>query len=284
MDYFLGRFPMSDDPKQKDFEVTTKLIVKDWQQKLAAKRKGSPVPPVSETEKTTLHVSDPSSGQATQPGESTGALSEPTMPAAAAGPPPGGAGTIDPLPAPDHDRKSAGDVSVLVFDRLEKLERHFRRQMWFIRAILGMLGVLLAFQVIVLVQNQPLDLRNLESKPRPLAPGPEGTFGPTLQNQDQQVQPELKLQSNADPKLKVIDKPVLPKSPDSQAEAISQERHSVAKVVYVGSKTSNKYHYPTCKWVKQIKPGRLITFKSVEDARNRRYIPCPACKPPPLAK
>lgn len=49
---------------------------------------------------------------------------------------------------------------------------------------------------------------------------------------------------------------------------------------FVGSKTSNKYHYPTCKWVKEIKPHKLIEFYSPETATKAGYIPCPACKPP----
>jgi len=49
---------------------------------------------------------------------------------------------------------------------------------------------------------------------------------------------------------------------------------------YVGSKTSNKYHYPDCKWAKTIAPERLITFKSVEEAKKAGYKPCPVCKPP----
>ena len=49
-----------------------------------------------------------------------------------------------------------------------------------------------------------------------------------------------------------------------------------------GSKTSNKYHYPTCKWTKQISPSNLIKFKSPEEAQKAGYIPCPVCKPPKL--
>ncbi len=53
-----------------------------------------------------------------------------------------------------------------------------------------------------------------------------------------------------------------------------------APVKYVGSVTSNKYHYPDCKWAKQIAPSKLVPFKSVEEAKEEGYIPCPACKPP----
>lgn len=48
----------------------------------------------------------------------------------------------------------------------------------------------------------------------------------------------------------------------------------------VGSKTSNKYHHPDCRWAKTISPRKLVTFGSVEEARGQGYIPCPACIPP----
>jgi pilus assembly protein CpaE len=49
---------------------------------------------------------------------------------------------------------------------------------------------------------------------------------------------------------------------------------------YVGSVTSNKYHYPECKWAKTILPEKLIGFNSVEEAQEKGYIRCPTCKPP----
>lgn len=49
---------------------------------------------------------------------------------------------------------------------------------------------------------------------------------------------------------------------------------------YVGSKKSNKYHYPTCKWAKKISPDNLVTFASASDALAKGYVPCKVCKPP----
>jgi len=49
---------------------------------------------------------------------------------------------------------------------------------------------------------------------------------------------------------------------------------------YVGSKKSNKYHYPDCRWAKKIKPSTLVTFTSAEEARSAGYVPCKVCKPP----
>ncbi len=47
-----------------------------------------------------------------------------------------------------------------------------------------------------------------------------------------------------------------------------------------GSKHSNKYHYPTCRWAKKIKPYNLVIFESPEEAIEAGYIPCKVCKPP----
>ena len=49
---------------------------------------------------------------------------------------------------------------------------------------------------------------------------------------------------------------------------------------YIGSRTSNKYHDPACKWVKEIKQDKMIKFSSPEEAAKAGYIPCPTCKPP----
>jgi len=46
---------------------------------------------------------------------------------------------------------------------------------------------------------------------------------------------------------------------------------------YVGSKNSNKYHLPTCRWAKQIKPENIVCFKSAEDAKSKNYLPDKNC-------
>lgn len=49
---------------------------------------------------------------------------------------------------------------------------------------------------------------------------------------------------------------------------------------FVGSKKSDKYHYPSCQWAKQILPQNEIWFSSVADAKAKGYVPCKVCKPP----
>lgn len=52
------------------------------------------------------------------------------------------------------------------------------------------------------------------------------------------------------------------------------------QIKIVGSKTSNKYHYQNCKWIKLLKPHRLNFFDSIKSARELGYVPCLTCSPP----
>lgn len=45
----------------------------------------------------------------------------------------------------------------------------------------------------------------------------------------------------------------------------------------VGSKNSNKYHLPTCRYAKSIKPENLVCFASAEEAAKRGYQPDTNC-------
>lgn len=53
-----------------------------------------------------------------------------------------------------------------------------------------------------------------------------------------------------------------------------------AKNGYLGSIKSDKYHKPDCKHAKSIKPENRIIFYSVEEAKEKGYVPCKVCKPP----
>lgn len=46
---------------------------------------------------------------------------------------------------------------------------------------------------------------------------------------------------------------------------------------YIGSKNSNKYHLPNCRYAKAIKPENLVCFASKEDAGKRGYQPDTNC-------
>jgi hypothetical protein len=65
-------------------------------------------------------------------------------------------------------------------------------------------------------------------------------------------------------------------TPDGQNAEIKANIPST-ECAYVGSKNSNKYHLPTCRWAKNIKPENLVCFKSVEDALAKNYQPDKNC-------
>lgn len=48
---------------------------------------------------------------------------------------------------------------------------------------------------------------------------------------------------------------------------------------YVGSKNSNRFHRPDCKWAKRIKPDNRVWFDTREKALKAGYSPCKVCKP-----
>jgi len=52
------------------------------------------------------------------------------------------------------------------------------------------------------------------------------------------------------------------------------------KRFYVGWAYSDKYHYPDCRWAKNIPPGEQVWFSSPEVASARGYAPCGTCRPP----
>ncbi|MBM4301219.1 MAG: hypothetical protein FJ121_06775 [Deltaproteobacteria bacterium] len=144
--------------------------------------------------------------------------------------------------------------------------------------------------------------------------GSDGTPGLAFYDQDQRVRAELHLGADGEPQFTLRDKRTLQgktepnafsdsshrlnrqgtvlgaedgavaSPPAGQTGAVSPNRDAEAEVELVGSKTSNKYHYPTCKWVRAITPWRLIKFKSAAEAQVRQYVPCPVCKPPPLSR
>lgn len=62
--------------------------------------------------------------------------------------------------------------------------------------------------------------------------------------------------------------------PEALTANLSSQNH---KCAYVGSKNSNKYHLPTCRWAKQIKPENLVCFSSVEEATQKGYQPDKNC-------
>jgi len=81
--------------------------------------------------------------------------------------------------------------------------------------------------------------------------------------------------------------PASPQEASGKAEAqalptlVSAAKEAqVPNAEYVGSFTSNKYHYRSCKWSRYIGPRNLRVFTSVAEAQKAGYISCPTCQPP----
>ncbi|OHA15361.1 MAG: hypothetical protein A3G52_00010 [Candidatus Taylorbacteria bacterium RIFCSPLOWO2_12_FULL_43_20] len=67
----------------------------------------------------------------------------------------------------------------------------------------------------------------------------------------------------------------LPKS--NEATVIKALNNDKAGLL-VGSKTSDKYHYPWCSGALRMKEENKIWFKSAEEARAAGYTPAGNCK------
>jgi hypothetical protein len=69
-------------------------------------------------------------------------------------------------------------------------------------------------------------------------------------------------------------------SPDANASAsanTSAPESDNQKCAFVASKSSNKYHLPTCQFAKKIKPENKICFSSKEEAEKRGYQGAKCC-------
>jgi flagellar biosynthesis protein FlhF len=48
---------------------------------------------------------------------------------------------------------------------------------------------------------------------------------------------------------------------------------------FVANKNSDVFHRPECKWTQKIKPKNMITFSSVQTAKEQHFLPCRDCRP-----
>jgi len=69
-------------------------------------------------------------------------------------------------------------------------------------------------------------------------------------------------------------------SSGSSSSKSSSSSSESASGYFVGSVNSDVYHYSSCASAKRIKSANLISFNSVQDAKNAGYRPCKVCNPP----
>jgi methylphosphotriester-DNA--protein-cysteine methyltransferase len=63
------------------------------------------------------------------------------------------------------------------------------------------------------------------------------------------------------------------------AEGVWQCPDDTTGASFVGSDKSNKFHYLSCEWAKNIKDLNRICFASRDAALAYGYVPCGVCKP-----
>ena len=74
--------------------------------------------------------------------------------------------------------------------------------------------------------------------------------------------------------------PVIPiATPEPTAEAQPEERFSAGEYVYVGSRNSNKYHLPDCRYAQNIDEANRVGWMSRAEAEAAGYEACKVCKP-----
>lgn len=87
-----------------------------------------------------------------------------------------------------------------------------------------------------------------------------------------------------EPKVEVPveEAPVVQPEPEAPAVEVDPEvafREMLNQYNYVGSADSDKYHYPKCRWTKEINDQNLVHFDTEEEATAAGYNPCGSCKP-----
>ncbi|HRY82160.1 MAG TPA: hypothetical protein P5232_00425 [Candidatus Moranbacteria bacterium] len=86
----------------------------------------------------------------------------------------------------------------------------------------------------------------------------------------------------------IIEKPAVDnssgqKSPEgqnlpSEAKNTSDNANALASnCAFLGSKNSNKYHLPTCRYAKNINPKNVVCFSDENQAKSKGYLPDKNC-------
>jgi hypothetical protein len=164
-----------------------------------------------------------------------------------------------------------------VMARVEKLERQNRKIVILGAMFLTLVLVLVGASTFLMIQANLLN-KGVFLQAWQRVDSPKSSSGEGAAKVDDPQPPQSiaggQAPVTAEPIAKALDPmPVAAPSDPKPAEA-------TAPFKYVGSKTSDKYHLPGCKWAGEIKPQNLIHFSSTAEARKRGYIPCPTCHPP----
>jgi hypothetical protein len=130
-------------------------------------------------------------------------------------------------------------------------------------------------------QPQEIAAASNPSSPEAMVPANDrqsATVAPLVPANDRQLSSATAMTSPSD--LQSVSATAIP----GENVGTSTEKETLPAVAepapkFVGSMTSNKAHYPDCKWAAKINPKNLITFTSMAAAREQGYLPCPVCRP-----
>lgn len=150
------------------------------------------------------------------------------------------------------------------------------------------LGIYLVFGFVVALTSEPADdglsSSYVTASPTPTptetaeplaSPTPEAT--PTIEPTAEPT-PEPTPEPTVEPTPEPTPKPTEKPTPEPTVQPTEKPPVS-SQGKYVGSDDSDKYHYPSCRFAKEILPENEIWFDSEEDARSEGYVPCGVCKP-----
>lgn len=74
--------------------------------------------------------------------------------------------------------------------------------------------------------------------------------------------------------------PRAPRLPYKEDDPVQGAETLQVNRFYVGWAYSNTYHYPDCRWARNIPLGSQVWFSSPEEAKAAGYVPCSTCNPP----
>jgi hypothetical protein len=204
---------------------------------------------------------------------------------------PGDGGPASPLedPLPFKTQVSAKEVDSIfqkvdkinrdaeVMVRVEKLEKQNRKIVILGSMFLTLVLLLAGASAFLMVQARFLNKGGvLQAEER--VESPASTDGEGVAKAHDPQGPHVIAEHQAPP---ATEPPAKTLDPNPVAATVDPTPAKTVPVFkYVGSKTSNKYHYPGCKWAAEIKPQNLLHFSSTAEAHKRGYIPCPTCLPP----
>jgi hypothetical protein len=257
--------PMSEIPPGDDIEAMIARLDKKWRELKKLLRAEGQVILEEEAEAETgapLELDDPGEGTAAEPGESW---------------------CSHLFPANRAHIDMTAEESEAIIQRVEKLgeESDIREQLtkvqWQNRGLMvyAVICTIVFFYMVVSMLFSHDTLAGSASgrgqAAGAAAPGPTGALVPAA--------PVSSLHDTAPPAspLEVSGK----EGPQALPTLASAAKESeTPNVEYVGSFTSNKYHYRSCKWAKYIGPRNQRVFISVAEAQKAGYISCPTCQPP----